>query len=760
MLPWRVDSRPWGAADKDFSLIVKREGDGTPHFVDPNIATLKSPALRSSNNTLGQVIGYARTFAGNDSLVLTLQPEAGDYLDPGIYTFTLEGENIKVDPFRNKLTVFVDLDGRLEIVTVACNGGPITMSVPSPEPNDCYYWPDFPNERGSVVNVPDYTPGKIYWVQILRNLKIIEIPFIGDDLARKNIPFTIKSDPFSAEICKGEWMKLSVEPATITGWSYYWKDTGTSNEYRTHNPAVTTTYTLVLTNADGCKYELSKTITVADPKLELAKITPEMPTACLGGNTIIGVEFAKNPALKYTYTWYVDGAFLRTTESPEIRGDKIGSQYSVNVEAKNPTTNLVCTSKDLGPVLLSKETFESTYKKLEAMGFKPYPCRLIRTPGSRATPELRDACTGVEDFSKVREIEWDATIVDLKQRVCDDVAAANAEGFGARGYLFEDICDEGLNFQRIMRDVRTDPHNMDQVIVYLDRKNSDEDVFFQYFEEYDKFLEETVFIEEYELRGSDCKGTLRLNTSGATLNSWKSWIVQSDFVRNLHPTTGVGEFQIPKASSKSLSNAGHADLAIPWTGEIFEVKSGEISQIATTAEKKQLNNYVEKAIEYCKPTLWRAGLLPSYPYPFAFPRYLPHVDPNKVLQAWWAEAGIIKYRELARNGPQITVPLLPPPLPPVNFPEATKKRIRKHFQDTQLIQDEKEKEHVMKKFLRDNPEVFFYLLTRTVDVKAAIVAGGIAVIVVVIADDLAGIVMDDAAGIAFAMKLFQVAASL
>jgi hypothetical protein len=391
---------------------------------------------------------------------------------------------------------------------------------------------------------------------------------------------------------------------------------------------------------------------------------------------------------------------------------------------------------------------------------------LIKTPASRATPELRDACTGVEDFSEVREIEWDATIVDLKQRVCDDVAAANAEGFAARGYLFEDICDEGLNFQRIMRDVLKDPHNMDQVIVYLDRKNSDDDVFFQYFEEYDKFIEETINTTfEEEFKGKDCQFTFKIATVGATLSSWQSWTVQLDYLR--YNLLAVAEFQIPFAN-KDKNRAGHVDLAVPFTGEMFEVKPGMTSPVATEAERKQLERYISQAITYCMPTLWRKGT--NYPI---LGRYMPHAaDPmNKVLYAYLSEPGIIKWRELDRN--DVQNPPIPPVIPPIIYPNRTLERLQRHFGDIKeklkelqqeieedLKKSPKELEEELKKWLRDNPEILEFLKDQ---LKIAAITGGIVIIVATIAEDIAtGLLgtLDDAASFALATRLFQIAATL
>ncbi|AEE52881.1 hypothetical protein [Haliscomenobacter hydrossis] len=304
VLPWKVESRPWGAADKDFSLIVKREGDGTPHFVDPNIATLQSPELRNSSNTLGQVVGYAPTFAGNDSLVLVLQPEAGDYLEPGIYIFTLEGENIEVDPFRNKLTVFVDLDGRLIVETFSvCGGDPIVLSVTDPKPGECYSWEGVEAGNVSKVTISNHIPGKVYKVWKLYDLKVTPQIFIGDDLANAKVPYKIDG-PIS-KVCKGN--DITIEAKKITtetepGWTIAWDDTGLSGEKRTERAEITKTYKLWVTSPNGCRYAITHTVEVDD--LSKVKITPSNPVACETGTTKLTIEGLPSSGYNIGWTTY------------------------------------------------------------------------------------------------------------------------------------------------------------------------------------------------------------------------------------------------------------------------------------------------------------------------------------------------------------------------------------------------------------------------------------------------------------------------
>lgn len=150
---------------------------------------------------------------------------------------------------------------------------------------------------------------------------------------------------------------------------------------------------------------------------------------------------------------------------------------------------------------------------------------------------------------------------------------------------------------------------------------------------------------------------------------------------------------------------------------------------------------------------------------------MPHVDPNKVLYAYKAEPGIIKWRELKREEVNEPVPI-PPVLPTIIYPDRTLERMRKHFGDyyreieelTKEIEEGLEKvpelERELTKWLERNPKVLEFLKK---ELQIAAVTGGIVIIAATIAEDIvtggAG-VADDAVSFAFASKLFQIAAKL
>lgn len=185
-----------------------------------------------------------------------------------------------------------------------------------------------------------------------------------------------------------------------------------------------------------------------------------------------------------------------------------------------------------------------------------------------------------------------------------------------------------------------------------------------------------------------------------------------------------------------------------------------------------MQRYIVKARLHCPPTLWKAGR--SYP---PLGRYIHHVeDPvNKVLYAYMdvlSEPGIIRYRDISRNDVHVPIPI-PPFLPPIQYPENTIERLKRHYQQyvkelerlaKELGEDtrdgSKELERKITQWLRDNPKVVELLKK---ELQIAIATGAITIAIATIAEDIAtgGLgIADDAASFALVMKLFQIAAKI
>lgn len=94
-------------------------------------------------------------------------------------------------------------------------------------------------------------------------------------------------------ICLGETSLIAVNP-TLPGSNYLWSN-GDSNSITQVSPSATTTYSVIVTDSNGCSGNAQATITV-NP-LPVLSISPASPTICYGGSVMISAYGAAN------YSW-------------------------------------------------------------------------------------------------------------------------------------------------------------------------------------------------------------------------------------------------------------------------------------------------------------------------------------------------------------------------------------------------------------------------------------------------------------------------
>lgn len=121
----------------------------------------------------------------------------------------------------------------------------------------------------------------------------------------------------SQGICAGNSITLNV----TGGVSYVWS-TGSTNNFTTVSPASATTYSVTGTDANGCTFSLSTTISV-NP-LPVASITPNSPTICAGNSTTLTASGAPS------FAWSTTATSASITVSPTTT-----TVYSVTVTDAN-----------------------------------------------------------------------------------------------------------------------------------------------------------------------------------------------------------------------------------------------------------------------------------------------------------------------------------------------------------------------------------------------------------------------------------------
>ena len=121
----------------------------------------------------------------------------------------------------------------------------------------------------------------------------------------------------SLSICSGTNTTLTAHPSNgLEAYTYHWSDNSASDVLVTPNLTAQTSYSLTVTDANGCSVTTSVTVEIGD--------TPEIDVSannsCLGGNVVLQAHVS-NAGTGYTVTWAASpttGAGLTTTTGERI----------------------------------------------------------------------------------------------------------------------------------------------------------------------------------------------------------------------------------------------------------------------------------------------------------------------------------------------------------------------------------------------------------------------------------------------------------
>ncbi len=163
---------------------------------------------------------------------------------------------------------------------------------------------------------------------------------------------TASITPASASICAGESILLTASG----GNSYAWSNSGGSNAQATFSPASTTTYTVTVTDANGCTNTASRQVTVnAAPN---ASITPSTASVCTGESITLtasgGTSYAWSnsggnnaaatfsPATNTTYTVTVTG-----TGGCTATASQLVTVNAIPTASISPATAIICSGGNI-----------------------------------------------------------------------------------------------------------------------------------------------------------------------------------------------------------------------------------------------------------------------------------------------------------------------------------------------------------------------------------------------------------------------------
>ncbi|MBK7336699.1 MAG: right-handed parallel beta-helix repeat-containing protein [Saprospirales bacterium] len=179
----------------------------------------------------------------------------------------------------------VENSGNLDNDGVICAGDEVTLTASA---GASYEWSTGATSQSIVVS-----PGST------TNYSVIVTDAFGcDAMASTQItvnPLPVAAiDPAAPEICVGFEVTLTASG----GVSYEW-NTGATSESITVSPAITTIYSVIVTDANGCSSEAFVTVTVNNPPIIQALVTE--PTGCASTNGAIALTLTG--ASPYTYNW-------------------------------------------------------------------------------------------------------------------------------------------------------------------------------------------------------------------------------------------------------------------------------------------------------------------------------------------------------------------------------------------------------------------------------------------------------------------------
>jgi hypothetical protein len=373
---------------------------------------------------------------------------------------------------------------------------------------------------------------------------------------------------------------------------------------------------------------------------------------------------------------------------------------------------------------------QEIYESLMLKGFRQVNNAIPTTPG----PNVNSSVT-IEDYAVLG-----LGLADLMKKELNAMAAKN---YTVSGYITKDfnLCDgkydlaeqnfnTSSNRFRLWWHLWLDPAS--KKLVLLEKIN-----------DIDAYLLAKYPSPPDHFNGTNaepCHTTKRLGKSGTPeyRGTIEHWCIELDYVNNINPNASA-EYLIPDAGTVP-KYPGYPDLVDVTTGEIFEIKH----ESDTIRGRAEVSKYVAKAKAYCPNTAnWKRGT--NYPATKTIPRSIMYPVPDKKLQAWLSESGLIVYKISKGN---------PDPQPePISIPAPTVIRI-KDFIERQKKKQDVNIDDAIRTFLQENPDIVEF-------VKVACVTAAFSIVIGTIIEDIVTLgagILDDIPSFYLAYRLVRIAA--
>ena len=266
----------------------------------------------------------------------------------------------------------IDMDGRPDVVTanVTSFNASVLLQLPPPQgsltantlcgpgtgqltftatagngPFKVLYYDSTANQIDSALGVVSGTPFNVFNnpVTVRTSYKLLSVTDAGN--AKRNSSFTLDSAHIvvnpavianagpGGAICQGTSYHLGGSPTASGGsggFSYQWSNGAgfTANPFVT--PAVTTNYTVTVTDSKGCQATATATVTV----LPLPTTTPtNNGPLCAGSN----LSLSANSVGAVTYAWAGPNSFTSTVQNPTIPGATVAAAGTYSITVTSPS---------------------------------------------------------------------------------------------------------------------------------------------------------------------------------------------------------------------------------------------------------------------------------------------------------------------------------------------------------------------------------------------------------------------------------------
>lgn len=338
-------------------IVTVTDANGCTTIASANITqppTLSVSTLSSTNpSCFGSTNGSITVSASGGSGIYQFSLNGGsNQLSPtfsGIgastYTITITDGNGCTSNTNITLTQPTSITSTVSTTNVTCNGscdGQSSLLVSGGVAPYTYLW-----SNGSTSNPITGLCAGTYSVVItdvngcqlsLTSINITQPPILG-----------VSSTATSPTICIGQSTNIVSNPTGGVGpYTFSWTN-GSTTQITNVSPTTTTSYTVQVTDLNGCTSSSTLTVNVNPPLVLNATASPT--TICGGSTTTLTANGSGGDGLPYTYNWVPGGSGQTITVSPTTT-----TTYTVTVSdgcSPNATTTVTVNVSPVTPVTYS-----------------------------------------------------------------------------------------------------------------------------------------------------------------------------------------------------------------------------------------------------------------------------------------------------------------------------------------------------------------------------------------------------------------------